>query len=51
MGLNLVSFSAQADPSALPRELRGETMRWPQVLAVVQREWDAKPLAATDAAR
>jgi hypothetical protein len=51
MGLNLVSFSAHPDSAALPRELRGDVMRWPQVLALVQREWNAKPLAAADAAR
>jgi copper chaperone NosL len=51
MGLNLVSFSAQADSASLPPDVRGDLMRWPQVLALVQREWSAKPLAAADAGR
>ena len=42
MGLNLVSFAANA---SLPPDVTGATMRWPEVLAVVQREWNAKPLA------
>jgi copper chaperone NosL len=49
MGLNLVSFAANADKAALPSDARGATLRWPEVLAIVQREWNAKPLAmATD---
>jgi copper chaperone NosL len=49
MGLNLVSFAADADRAALPADVRGATMRWPEVLAVVQREWSAKPLAMATA--
>jgi hypothetical protein len=45
MGLNLVSFSSKADKAALPRDLRDDAMSWPQVLALVQREWNARPLA------
>ena len=46
MGLNLVSFSSKAEGAAVPRELRDSAMSWPQVLALVQREWNARPLAA-----
>ena len=49
MGLNLVSFAADADPATLPSDAHGATMRWPEVLAVVQREWSAKPLALATA--
>ena len=45
MGLNLVSFSATANSAVLPRELRDGAMSWPQVLALVQREWNSRPLA------
>ena len=51
MGLNLVSFSPKADSAALPRELRVGAMSWPQVLAVVQREWNSRPLALEATAR
>ena len=51
MGLNLVSFSPKADSAALPRELRAGAMSWPQVLALVQREWNSRPLALAAAAR
>lgn len=51
MGLNLVSFSAKADSAALPRDLRDVTLTWPQVLALVQREWNARPLAHAAGAR
>jgi copper chaperone NosL len=53
MGLNLVSFDASADSTTLPSDVRGATMRWPEVLALVQREWSAKPLtmAADDGSR
>jgi copper chaperone NosL len=46
MGLNLVSFAPNADAATLPSDVRGATMQWAQVLALVQREWSAKPLAA-----
>jgi copper chaperone NosL len=46
MGLNLVSFRGGGDSTVAIPGLTGETMRWPQVLAVVQREWNARPLAA-----
>jgi len=46
MGLNLVSFSAGADSTVRIPGVAGETLRWAQVLALVQREWNAKPLAA-----
>jgi hypothetical protein len=49
MGLNLVSYSATADRASLPGDVRGATLRWPEVLAIVQREWDAKPLAMATA--
>jgi len=45
MGLNVVSFSANAAAAALPRDIGAATLRWPQVLALVQREWNAKPFA------
>ena len=51
MGLNLVSFNPSADTSALPPELRAGAMSWPQVLALVQREWNARPLALAAGAR
>jgi copper chaperone NosL len=51
MGLNLVSFSAKADSAVLPRDLRDDVMSWPQVLALVQREWNARPLARAAGAR
>jgi copper chaperone NosL len=51
MGLNLVSFSPTADTAALPRELRTGAMSWPQVLALVQREWNARPVALAAGAR
>ena len=51
MGLNLVSFSSKADSAALPRELRAGAMSWPQVLALVQREWNSRPLALEATAR
>jgi len=51
MGLNLVSFSAKADSAALPRDLRDGAMSWPQVLALVHREWNAGPLARAAGAR
>ena len=44
MGLNLIGFSA-GSTDTIPG-LTAEPMRWPQVLALVQREWNAKPLAA-----
>ena len=46
MGLNIVSFAADADTATVLRDLGGATMRWPEVLALVQREWNARPLAA-----
>jgi copper chaperone NosL len=46
MGLNIVSFSPNAAAAALPRDVEGKTMRWSQVLALVQREWNARPLAS-----
>jgi copper chaperone NosL len=46
MGLNLVSFAAGADSTAIPSELEGAALSWAQVLAVVQREWDARPVAS-----
>ena len=51
MGLNLVSFSPKADGAAVPRELRDRAMSWPQALALVQREWNARPLAGAGGAR
>jgi copper chaperone NosL len=51
MGLNLVSFSAKADSAALPRDLRDGAVSWPQVLALVHREWNARPLARAAGAR
>jgi copper chaperone NosL len=51
MGLNLVSYSAKGDSAAVPRELRDGAMSWPQVLALVQREWNSRPLARAAGAR
>ena len=51
MGLNLVSFNAKVDSATLPRDLRDGAMSWPQVLALVQREWNARPLAHAAGAR
>jgi len=51
MGLNLVSFSLTSDSAAVPRDFRAGAMSWPQVLALVQREWNARPLARAAGAR
>jgi len=51
MGLNLVSFSSKADKAALPHDVRDGAMSWPQVLALVQREWNSRPLANAAGAR
>jgi copper chaperone NosL len=45
MGLNLVSFAAGSDTRLALGATSNAPLRWPQVLALVQREWDAKPLA------
>ena len=41
MGIGLVSFSARANLATIRGEIEGEPMRWPDVLALVQREHDS----------